>query len=299
MIRRILDLLGLAPYPKHPSVGRLKDFSLGLNCHVNMTYFSEIRAAGFDTVLLDVVEGYDPGRLFEAAKSAGLKIFITGFDDSVEKKAGPLFRLHGEYIDYCAVRNEPDLARFYSGSLEQFADEIRVVADLKSEHAPHVKIVAPCFSSLGSSARPGWRDKRSLIDRLGRILGADRGKIDILGHHVYKDTPDEVGRYVRTLREWYRAAGFQQPIYISETGWRSKKIGEEKQATYLANVLAQLSRLSGVCGAGIYEAQDDPPGSYGLRRGDGREKKSWERVRRCLRANGSSTATSTTTGLQP
>lgn len=275
---RLLDLVGLKSYPTSPTVRR--GMSVGINVHVDASRFAEIRAAGFDTVLLDWVSAYPPDfyeDLFARARAAGLAVFVTGFPQDVDlvESAQELFGRHGHAISYAAVRNEPDLARFYSGSIGQLAEDIRAVWAVKQTRARHVQLVAPCFSALHSSARPNWQEKEPLVAALAKMGVVSL--VDVIGLHAYQRTPDAVERYVREQIRIFRAAGWHQPVFVSEFGWRSAEVGEKKQGLYLVNTLAQLSRLPDVAGMAIYELQDGAGGSYGVL-----GKKTWGRIETAL-----------------
>ena len=278
--RRLLDSLGVASYPEAPRIPRPPGFSFGVACHVNGDHFAAIKAAGFDTVTLDYVpEGYEGGfyeRLFGDATDAGLKVYIT--DLKKEEDVFMLLKQHGRHITWLNPVNEPDLARFYGGSLESLVHRIHRTALFKRSVAPHVLLVAPSFSALGSSARPGWRDKPALIRNLTR-LGLRRC-VDVIGIHAYKKTPDKVAAYVSDLIGVYRRNGWTQKAFVSEFGWRSAEpsVGQEVQATYTANTLSQLARNSDVVGVAVYELLDGEGGSYGVY-----GKKAWERIRKGLR----------------
>lgn len=290
-IRRILDSLGVASYQDAPRIPKPTGFSFGVACHINGDHFAAIKKAGFDTVTLDYVPaGYEGGfyeKLFSDATAAGLKVYIT--DLKKEEDVFTLLKNHGRHISWLAACNEPDLARFYDGSMQQLVDRIHRVALFKRNLAPHVVLVAPSFSALGSSSRKGWQDKPALI-REATKLGLRRW-VDVIGIHAYKDTPDKVDRYVRDLIRVYRQNGWRQQAFVSEFGWKSKEasVGQETQALYTVNTLAQLAGNRDVVGAAVYALLNDWDeekqewGSYGVKEDEtGREKKAWKRITKCL-----------------
>lgn len=294
ILRRLLDYFHLAPYPAAPKIARPAGLAFGINAHLERDRFPEIAANGFDTVLLDWSPEIDPifyGEILFRAKDAGLKVFVTGLpkDGAIAEHARALFGRHGAMIDYLAVRNEPDLARFYDGTIKEFANDIRIVWAVKRTRAPHVKLVAPCFSNLGRSAREGWRDKEALIREI-TFYGIPGQFVDFIGVHLYQRTPDAATRYFHELVLAYRRAGWPQKFFVSEFGWESQASHyggsggggqfwvdrRERQALYVANTLARLSHDPDVAGAAIYSLNDDPAageffGVYG--------KPAWERVK--------------------
>jgi hypothetical protein len=76
-----------------------------------------------------------------------------------------------------------------------------------------------------------------------------------------------------------RAGQGEKPFWLTEFGWRSTSLGEERQAGYLYSVLDGATRRPWITKLFIYELRDTPqlPG-YGLLRLDGSPKESFPTV---------------------
>lgn len=284
MIRRLLDAFHIASYPAHPRIARREDFAAGINVHADGSSFEQIKAAGFDTVLVDWSPEWEQitfrDLLTDARGRWRLRTFVTGFPKDggpIVEQARELFSTHGDKLDFAAIRNEPDLWDYFEGTPQEYVEEARAVWAEKQVRASHVKLVGPCLSALGSSAKKGWQDKEEVIGDLGR-LGLPNF-VQITGQHIYQRTPDAVMRYYQKARKWYRHAGFGQPMFVSEFGWRSPKHPQERQARYIANTIAMLSREPDVVGAAVYVCNDDMAAKdfFGIR-----GKKAWSRVAEVL-----------------
>lgn len=268
-LRRALDYLHLAPYPEWRPFR--SGCELGLNCHIGSERLEWMSRAGFTTAIFDYGTGVPVKQysdLLEAAKAAGLKVFIVGLPQgNAYFEAKRLLKGWGEMIDYLSVHNEPDLdSQGYTGSVADFAFDVRTTRDAIDTFASHVQLVAPSLSSLGpGSCRDGWGDKRAVLAKLMDLKAGDA--TDYVGLHVYKRTPDAALDYLVELNQTLVQTGWMQPVYVSELGWRSghilgRRAGEYRQALYLNNA---VQRMSWLCyGVGVYVAQDDPPEDYGI-----------------------------------
>jgi len=170
------------------------------------------------------------------------------------------------------VWNEPNNKRFYSGSVDQYVDDLLIPA-AEEFHAAHPdnQIVGPSLAYLMGSAR-------IKIDSFFRRLG-ERGAfayIDIVSQNVYEDFPDEaisrfeedncsfeilgwcIEKKLDALYQIYGWNGFGlHPVWITETGWRSDKVGEQSQANRIVDMLNRVGRRSRLANVFIYDLRDD------------------------------------------
>jgi hypothetical protein len=198
-----------------------------------------------------------------------------------------VFRYKG-CIDYWCLWNEPNNDGFFAGSLEEFIDEILIPgAKAAKEANPHCRIVGPDLAQLGGSHWDEWLD--GILAKAGPYL-------DVISHHCYKKTPREVFRALEERQyPWdpdppmaiiSRRGQASKPFWLTETGWRTTQMSEERQAgliiSFLKGVLARpwLQRVF------LFELKDSPslPG-YGLLRLDCTRKPSYKAVKGFIAAN--------------
>lgn len=194
------------------------------------------------------------------------------------------------YVDdvhYFEVWNEPNLERFWTGSVEEYVNCLLIPAYEEVKRVdPEKKVVAPGLALLHSSAR-------IKVDDFFRVLGWYEAYryVDIVSQHIYEDRPRDIieqfedGNYECLwfvcwknrdgLHSIYRRAGFgNYSIWITEFGWKSNETGEERQGKYLVETLDLLARRRVFGAAFIYELYDDPryTKNYGLLKNDGSPK---------------------------
>ncbi len=193
-------------------------------------------------------------------------------------------------IDYFDVWNEPNNEKFWLGSVNDYFDFILKPAweEIKAID-PNKKIVAPTLeTNRGTHIKV-----EDFFSRLAKLNGANY--IDILSQNVYEDKPEEVirqfekGDYECFLRilcfkkrsslfTIYRKNGFaNHPVWVTEFGWKSNKVGEGHQAVYLVDTIERFSRRPRFQNAFIYSLMDDDrfPQKWGVMRGDETPKKAF------------------------
>ncbi|HEX2252248.1 MAG TPA: hypothetical protein VHQ65_03145 [Thermoanaerobaculia bacterium] len=194
-------------------------------------------------------------------------------------------------ITHWEVWNEPNLEKFWAGTREQYLDVVlHPGIDGLRAGDPAARVGGPGLAHLttGNSDWYRW---------LPVILGDAGHRLDFLTHHVYdsdsyhgvtrkleapsrfRDQPGLWDVFPPSLADVLAWSAWDGPVWLTETGWASDRIGEPQQAEQLAGLLGQW--LTGDPGRSwidkifVYELRDDGrPGIplYGLLAADGREK---------------------------
>jgi len=189
------------------------------------------------------------------------------------------------------VWNEPNLDKFWAGSRQEYVDvALKPCADAIRAADPAARIGAPGLSHTNDGDADWYRWLRVTLDQ-----AADR--LDFVSHHAYdhdgprdlteklddstpfRDDPVLWDAFPPSLREVLEHAGWSGPVWLTETGWASDRVGEGRQRDYLTWFLARWydgdPHRSWLDKIFVYELEDDPrPGipRYGLLAADGREK---------------------------
>jgi hypothetical protein len=198
-------------------------------------------------------------------------------------------------IEVWEIWNEPNLARFWSGDRQTWIDRIlRPCAQGVRLASPAARIAGPALAHVDRHSP--WHEW--LFD----VLRQAGGELDVVTHHVYAGSDEEVSARLgsRTafgrepglwrleepsLREVLQAAGWRGPVWLSETGWQAQGAGEIFQAARYRGLLAEW--FTGKRGRTwiervfFYELQDDgASGSHwGILRGDRARKPAWAAYR--------------------
>lgn len=189
-------------------------------------------------------------------------------------------------ITYWCLWNEPNNPDFFHGTRTQYIYDVLVAgAQAAKAGNPDCKIVGPELAHMDREHWDEWLDE--VLAKAGAFL-------DVIGHHCYKGDPGEVLRLLDgKTRPWeppsvrsilLKRGQAAKPFWLTETGWRSTEIGEERQAGYLAALLKGALRRPWITRVFIYELKDSPlePG-YGLIRDDGSRKYSYAVVQGFIR----------------
>jgi len=257
--------------------------------------YDELVAAARDRgIHILALVGYTPAWATEGAEISGVPRKVSDWSDFCYRAAA---RYRGS-IDHWEIWNEPNLARFWSGGREGYVEKILIPAATAIRAAnPEAQIGGPALAHHVADGRdwPGW-----LLD----VLSAAGDRLDFLTHHAY-DPDDPTGVLARltvttpygadptrwsvvppSLREVLAVAGFDGPVWLTETGWTSTRLDESRQAVAYARFL-ELWR--GVDASPpwpervfFYELQDDPDPhvpKWGLLRPGGRPKAAYFALR--------------------
>lgn len=192
-------------------------------------------------------------------------------------------------IQYFEVWNEPNLERFWIGSVDEYIDYwlIPVHEEVKRVDQ-NKKVIGPGLALLNSSARIqvddffkvlGWREAHRYLDAIsqhayegkpsGIVEQFERGDYQCLWFFCWKKRD--------SLYEIYERTGFgNHPIWLTEFGWRTDKVSETRQAEYIVETLQLLAYRPRFYAAIIYELKDGPSPQYeekyGLLRDDSTPK---------------------------
>ncbi len=226
---------------------------------------------------------------------------ISGVPRNVEDWSDFCFRAASRYRDqihHWEVWNEPNLPGFWSGSRAEYLRTILVPAAAAIHAAnPEAKVGGPALAHHAIEGRDwhGW-----LVD----VLREAGGSLDFLTHHAY-DLDDPAGVFARlsgttehgddpsrwnevepSLREVLAHAGFDRPVWLTETGWRTTRLDESRQADqyrrFLDLWLGSPEAPAGLAKVFFYELMDsrDPRfAKYGVLRVSGRPKPSYIALR--------------------
>ncbi|HEV2852463.1 MAG TPA: beta-galactosidase [Thermoanaerobaculia bacterium] len=228
---------------------------------------------------------------------------ITGVPRNPDDWRRFCFRAAKRYrrtIQYWGLWNEANLPRFWSGSRQQYIDVIlKTGADAIHSGNPTAKVGGPDLAHL-TAGDADWYDwlRHSLLEAGDRL--------DFITHHLYdsdgnRDVTDKLedkttfgGRpslwdaVLPSVKEVLRSTGWlgKKPFWLTETGWESARVSEDRQAAYYGGLLDDW--LTGRSGRDwvekifFYELKDGPPEtglSWGLWRPDGSPKPAWEAYR--------------------
>jgi hypothetical protein len=192
-------------------------------------------------------------------------------------------------VSYWGLWNEPNLAEFWDGTRQQYIDGLlKPGADAIHAGNPDAKVGGPALAHLSSASWFDWLD--DVIRQAGDHL-------DFVTHHAYASDnrgvtaklddstlfggfPDLWSVSPPSLQEVLHHAGWWgRPVWLTETGWQSKAVGEPQQAAYYGGILDDWftgrSGQSWLTKLFFYEMKDGTSAtspSWGILRPDGSEK---------------------------
>lgn len=123
-----------------------------------------------------------------------------------------LVRHCGDRVRFWQCNNEPSNARLlWTGSTEEYLDQLRVLHDVVRRDAPHAEVVlGGCGYDVLSSASDSR--ERQIFDVLARD---GRDHFDLFDLHLYDDIA-LVTEHVETARGFMRRHGYEKPVVIGE-----------------------------------------------------------------------------------
>jgi polysaccharide biosynthesis protein PslG len=192
-------------------------------------------------------------------------------------------------IQYWGLWNEPNLSRFWSGTRQQYIDDILIPgADAIHGANAAAKVGGPELAHISSSQWFYW-----LRDSLNQAAS----RLDFVSHHVYDSDgdgavtnrltgatpfggdPDLWTLIDPSVKEVLQNTGWWgRPFWLTETGWQSGEVSEATQAAYytgLLNAWFTGQRGQGWVGQLFFYEIEDPTGSpttWGILRADGSQK---------------------------
>ncbi|HVT61019.1 MAG TPA: NBR1-Ig-like domain-containing protein [Thermoanaerobaculia bacterium] len=152
-------------------------------------------------------------------------------------------------IKYWGIWNEPNLSEFWQGSRHQYIDLLlKPGADAIHAGNPAAQVGGPALAHL-ESAR--W------FDWLNDIISLAGNHLDFFTHHVYDtggnsnvtsklddstvfgDLPGFWSLSPPSVKEVLKhAGGWGKPFWLTETGWQSGVVGDDRQAQYYTGMLS-------------------------------------------------------------
>ncbi|HZF13947.1 MAG TPA: NBR1-Ig-like domain-containing protein [Thermoanaerobaculia bacterium] len=243
-----------------------------------------------------------------AAQARGLQIYATlaytpgwathgpeffGVPDNPADWADVCFRAARHFqgsIRYWGMWNEPNLAQFWAGSMQQYIDVIlKGGADAIHAGNPQAQVGGPDLAHLSSADWFTW---------LQASIHQASDRLDFVAHHVYDkdgnravtkkledstlfgDRPNLWSVSPPSVKEVLVATGwFGKPFWLTETGWATDQTSEAAQAAYYNGLLTDwytgLTERGWVKKVFFYEAKDSADTTnprWGMLRPDGSGK---------------------------
>lgn len=152
----------------------------------------------------------DKGGKAEAANDSDWRSYVT-----------EVARRYKGRVRVYELWNEPDVARFYSGTPEKLAHLNQQAYEALKAVDPSITVVSSSMSGSGTA-----------LPFLQRYLAAGGGKsADVIGYHFYvgKRAPEAMLEQIEQVKAALRQAGVEKPLWNTETGWRFSNDDQNKQ----------------------------------------------------------------------
>lgn len=284
----------------------------GINVHqAEAATLDEVRAAGigwvrvdFNWVQMEPARGqFDwsvTDRVVQDATDRGLSVFATlayapAWANGGQHHSHPALdpqdwarfvsatvQRYQARVKHWGMWNEPNLTHFFHGTPQSYVRDVLAVGAAAAKAAdPGCFVLGPDLAHLQGADWDRW---------LRDILRGGAQHFDIITHHMYKE-PDSLLRSMDGF-VWFwdggsvksvidRNGGRGKPVWLTECGWTSDKVGETGQADRYTRLLDGLRGRAWIHKVFFYEVQDDPgiPDKWGILRADGSRKPSWEAYR--------------------
>jgi hypothetical protein len=193
-------------------------------------------------------------------------------------------------ITHWGMWNEPDVPGFFSGSRQQYVqDVLRVGAKAVRDADPSGLVLGPELAQLQSDRWEAW---------LLGVLTQAGDVIDIVTHHDYTGNGTSVlkalgvegaPQRIRTARGIMRLTGTSnKPLWLTETGWRTDQVTQTQQADYYVQLLDGLTANPTLLDkVFFYEMADDPrfPNQFGIVQADLTPKEAYFRYQDYITAH--------------
>lgn len=271
----------------------------GVNAHVpSPAVLDAIAAGGIRWVRVDFLWSWvEPEQdrfdwsvydeVVDAALARGLSVYATVGDTPAWATDGPpgrgaprrwadwydvCYRAASRYrgrVDHWGMWNEPNVARFWAGTRDEYIEGILGVGAAAVHAAsPTARACGPELAHLQSARWDSW---------LRDVLARAAGELDVVTHHIYPDgtsarsVADLLARGSSypwdppSVREVLRDGGWLgRPFWLTETGCSSggSASGEQAQAAFVTGLAAALLGPARVAAwvhkVFFYEIADDP-----------------------------------------
>jgi hypothetical protein len=173
--------------------------------------------------------------------------------------------------------NEPNLGQFWNGTRSQFIELFKVGADAAHAADPDCFVIGPEISDAGP--RTTWMTE--LLQQAGN-------KIDIISFHQYGGSDYPAGRAAEMDSMYYTILNLgygKKPIWLTESGFTSDHIGEQTQATYVTEMLAEMRTRPWWKKFFWYQIWEGSTDQFGLLNQDQTRKPAWYAYRDYTAAN--------------
>jgi polysaccharide biosynthesis protein PslG len=174
------------------------------------------------------------------------------------------------------IFNEPNIHGYWTGSVEQYVDELVLpAAQVLHRMGPEQRVCAPDLSTEGEW--PDW---------LRTMLRRSQGAVDLVTVHSYQRDGAMVWQRLSEPPRWW--AFWQDPcvhqviheghaghldVWVAEVGWNTADVTEAQQAAYYLQLLEGLAAQPWVTRLFTYQLQDEPaPLNWGIYHTDGTPK---------------------------
>jgi len=246
--------------------------------------FAAILAGGFEPYLR-LGDSWNNGRGYPPANPRAPTNPDTWAQAAVEvtRHYLDMSRQAGVEMRYVEIWNEPDGAKFWDGTRDEFYSLFDATARALKQKFPDLLVGGPGFTPAGALSQKGQTFVRGLLD----YAQTQQTPFDFLSWHMYSNNPQN---YV-TAAQFYRAEldahGFESmPMHVSE--WNTDARGRDKSITdeearvggrgaaILTAAWIALQQ-NGVTESMIYRGPDpdiNAPTFYGIFYADGRPKRS-------------------------
>jgi hypothetical protein len=192
-------------------------------------------------------------------------------------------------VKYWNIWNEPNVPEFFGGGKEAFLDEVLLpgIEAVKSADSEAL-IVGPELAHLVSGGKEWYLWLRYILTRAG-------DQIDIISHHIYESLAVELlfqkleggeiveGIVIPSVSSVIEEAGHQyKPFWITETGWDTGSVSEQRQADLYLDMLSIREDKRYPDKVFFYEIIDSPESEippWGILRQDLAEKPAYAAYR--------------------
>lgn len=165
-------------------------------------------------------------------------------------------------IKYWSMWNEPNLEKFWAGTLDEYVDKILIPGSKTAKSVdPSCKIVGPDLAHLTT-------EKEMWNVWLRGILRKAKNHLDIISHHIYDikgpsyifdKLENDQGPLIPSVLRVLKEEGVDnKPFWITETGWPTDEVGEEVQSKYYLEFLQSMRIKLYINKIFFYEIIDDP-----------------------------------------